>query len=53
MSAKDKSAKDKAMAAYLKKMGVKRTTQRCPMACGNAHVGNILEHLNVCKGKRH
>lgn len=52
MSAKDKSAKDKAMASYLKKMNVTRTTQRCPR-CGNPRINNkaILEHLNTCHGK--
>jgi hypothetical protein len=32
----DRSAKDKAMAAELKKRGVQRTTGMCPMGCGRA-----------------
>ena len=52
MGANNRSLKDKTMAAYLKKMGIQRTTQRCPM-CGNPSVANIQNHLNVCKGFRH
>ena len=51
--ASNRSMKDKEMAAYLKKKGVKRTTGMCPMGCGRAlTVGGaaLTSHLNVCHG---
>jgi len=50
----DRRAKDKAMAAYLKKHGVVRTTTACPHHCG-AHPrvnAGMLTHLVVCRGAR-
>lgn len=45
--------KDKAMAAYLKKMGVTRTTTACPHHCGaHPHVSSLLNHLQVCRGRQ-
>lgn len=49
----ERVAKDKAMAAYLKERGVKRTTGQCPWGCGRAVSnggGPLLIHLNTCKG---
>lgn len=42
-------------AAYMKKMGIRRTTGACPWGCG-ASIRNggehLLFHLNICTGKR-
>jgi hypothetical protein len=51
----DRSAKDKAMAAELKKRGVQRTTGMCPMGCGRALPnggGALVVHLGHCRGRR-
>jgi hypothetical protein len=50
----DRSTKDKAMAADLKKRGVERTTGSCPMGCGRAIPnggGPLLVHLGQCQGR--
>ncbi len=47
--------KDKARAAYLKEIGAKRDTGRCPMGCGAAITNGgpaLLIHLNTCHGPR-
>lgn len=40
-------------AAYMKKMGIRRTTGACPWGCG-ASIRNggepLVRHLNVCRG---
>jgi len=47
--------KDKARAAYLKKIGDERTSGRCPWGCG-AVIRNggaaLIAHLNICHGPR-
>lgn len=51
MSAATKT-KDKAMAAYLKDKGVKRTTTACPHHCGaHPQLGDgLLRHMQICRG---
>jgi hypothetical protein len=42
-------------AAYMKKMGIKRTTGQCPWGCGAALRNGgeaLLNHLTRCTGKR-
>lgn len=50
-----RSAKDKSMAADLKKRGVQRTTGKCPWGCG-APIPNgggpLVAHLGQCHGRR-
>jgi NAD-dependent dihydropyrimidine dehydrogenase PreA subunit len=49
-------AKDKERAAYLKAIGAKRSTGRCPMGCGAAITNggqHLLIHLNTCHGPSH
>jgi len=59
MSANDRrgtrSKSDQEMAAYMKKMGIKRTTGACPWHCGAfIKIGGpaLLGHLNTCQGRR-
>lgn len=50
----DRATKDKAMASYLKKKGVQRTTTACPHHCG-AHPSlgtGLISHLVTCRGAR-
>lgn len=54
MAAKDRAAKDKAMAAHLKKHGVRRTSTMCPFSSrkNGAHsvgLNNLVGHLQTCK----
>lgn len=47
--------RDKAMAAYLKKIGAKRTSGTCPLGCGaQLAIGGpaLIAHLNTCRGPR-
>lgn len=48
-----RSKSDQETAAYMKKMGIRRTTGACPWHCG-AFIRNggapLLVHLNVCRG---
>lgn len=55
MAGKDRSMKDKEMAAHLKKMGVRRSTgTHCPFGCGRpVSLGSgILGHMATCHGRR-
>ncbi len=54
MAASDRATKDKAMAAYLKKKGVTRTTTACAHHCGaHPQLGEgFIRHLAVCRGTR-
>lgn len=47
-----RATKDKEMASYLKKKGVKRTTTACPHHCGaHPQVGDgMLRHMAICRG---
>ncbi len=50
----DRSMRDKAMAAYLRKMGITRTTGKCPRSCGAVIQNggpNLIAHLNTCRGR--
>lgn len=49
MAAKDRAAKDKAMAAHLKKHNVKRTTTQCPFGHHPVSLNALVGHLTVCK----
>lgn len=53
-SKNNRKAKDKAMAAFLKKKGVMRTTTACPHHCGShPSVGQGLDrHLVSCTGAK-
>lgn len=47
--------KDKERAAYLKLIGAKRSTGRCPWGCGAALTNGgaaLVAHLNICRGPR-
>jgi hypothetical protein len=50
-----RSKSDQETAAYMKKMGITRTTGACPWGCG-ASIRNggehLLTHLNICRGPR-
>lgn len=49
----NRSAKDKAMAADLKKRGIQRGSGRCPWGCGRPIPnggGPLLAHLGQCHG---
>lgn len=47
----ERSAKDKAMASYLKTHKVERRTGRCPLNPKHAFpVDGIMSHLRTCKG---
>lgn len=47
----NRSVKDKEMAAYLKKMGVKRTTGNCPL-CHHTIPNGVIHMLSACKPRR-
>lgn len=49
MAAKDRAAKDKAMAAYLKKHNVRRTTTQCPFGSHPVGLNSLVNHLMTCK----
>jgi len=49
MAAKDRAAKDKAMAAHLKKHNVKRTTTQCPFHYGPVNLNSLVGHIQTCK----
>lgn len=49
MAAKDRAAKDKAMASYLKKRGIQRTTTQCPFGHHPVALTALVNHLNICK----
>jgi hypothetical protein len=55
VGANERANKDKGMAAYMKKMGVRRTSQQCVMGCGKG-VGlsapALMAHLGQCQGKK-
>lgn len=44
--------KDKEMAAFLKKHGIKRTTQNCPMCHTLIGLGSFSIHVPSCKPRR-
>lgn len=44
--------KDKEMAAFLKKHGVKRTQQNCPMCHHLIGVGSFVNHIPTCRPRR-
>ena len=48
MSGQDKSAKDKAMAARMKKQGIKRTHLRCSMCHGLVPIKAYPSHIINC-----
>lgn len=50
--ASDKSAKDKAMAAFLKRHGVRRTTSNCPHCHRPIPIGAGQHPGARCKGRR-
>lgn len=53
MSARDRSAKDKAMAAYLRSKHVIRTTGNCPMCHHTVGLERaMVEHIRLCLGRR-
>jgi len=47
----NKNQKDKAMAAFLKKMGVTRKTGNCPL-CHHTITNGTIHPLGVCKPRR-
>lgn len=53
MAGQARAQRDKAMAAFLKKMGIERKTGQCPWGCGRPIRNGgeaLLAHLNVCRG---
>lgn len=44
-----RSQKDKEMAAYMKRMGVKRTTARCPICHKLVNLGSLSNHIFTCR----
>lgn len=49
----DRRAKDKSMAAYLKKHNVIRTTTACPHCHKSTGIGNgLLAHIISCRGTK-
>lgn len=49
MAGQAKKNKDKEMAAYLKKKGVRRTTTQCPFGHHPVSVEALSGHLAVCR----
>ncbi len=41
----DRKHKDKAMAAYMKEKGIKRTTAQCPMCHHTVSLGSLPAHV--------
>lgn len=54
MAGKGKGAKDSAMAAYLAKKGVKRTTTAAPCCHRSTGMGEaMLRHMMTCRHNSH
>jgi len=51
MSLTNQKQKDAAMAAYLKKMGVKRATLNCAICHHSVGRAGYENHLRTCKGR--
>jgi len=49
MAGESQRNKDKAMAARLKKEGVKRTRARCPVCNRVVNVKGIYQHIVTCR----
>lgn len=52
MAGKDRSAKDKQMAAMLKRLGVVRKSCRCPMCHVVVQLDHLKTHLTFCRGRQ-
>lgn len=50
MSKGSVSSQNKAMAAYLKEKGIRRTTCNCPICHHRVSLSGLEDHIRNCKG---